>query len=60
MLDQFKFTVEAQKEQTERNEAEFPDPEPISVELHDRINNRICLQPSSIENHHRQKGIQDI
>jgi len=52
--------MQTQKNQTERDQAKFPDPKIISMTFHDRPNDGVGLPSLSVQNHHREQGIEYV
>jgi len=50
-LCQSEFAVETQKHQTGGSDKELPDPEQLSMKLHNRANNRVGLPSPVVDNH---------
>ncbi len=53
-------TVEAQKDETDRDHRKFPDPELLAIDGNHRVYNRIEFPASHVQNHHCQNRIEKI
>jgi hypothetical protein len=47
-MNSFEFAVKAQESQRARDKKKFPKPKSISVNIHDRLDNRIKFPPLMI------------
>ena len=59
-LGRGKFAVNAEEDNRERNDAEFPDPESISVESDHGPDDGVELDPAVIQDDHREEGVENI
>lgn len=52
--------MQTEKDQTERDQAKFPDPKIISMGFHDRPDDGVRLPSLSVQDHHREQGIEYV